>query len=82
MPITDTSVFRTRSAALVLATVLANEIFHNIVVYLVTIIYCICNTASFYIFYASSVALNTVLLIEETIKLKQNINQNILNKYI
>ena len=44
-------------------------------VYLVTIIYYICNIPSFYIFYASSVALN----IEETIKLKQNMHQNILN---
>ena len=40
-----------------------------------TIIYYICNIASFYIFYASSVGLN----IEETIKLKLNMNQNILN---
>ena len=44
-------------------------------VYLVTIIHYICNIVSFYIFYASSVALNTVV-IEETIKLKQNMNQN------
>ena len=46
MPITDTSVFRIRSAAVVLATVLANEIFcykQHSSVYLVTIIYYICN---------------------------------------
>ena len=34
MPITDTSVFRTRSAAVVLATVLANDVTNNIRVFI------------------------------------------------
>ena len=52
--ITDTSVFRTRSAAVVLATVLATN---NIRVFTIYVI-----IASFYIFYASSVALTILLL--------------------
>ena len=42
MPIADTSVFRTRSAAVVLATVLANDLLQNNI-RVFTIIYYICN---------------------------------------
>ena len=60
------SVFQTRSAAVVLATVLANDILSvlqtsNVFFFLLKyIIYVI--IASFYIFYASSVALTILLL--------------------